>query len=95
MKEIEVLVPIAEAKFGEIEMAKRHRSLSGKTIGFLWNSKSNGDLLLKNLESPLMAKYRVSEICMKKKNMASSGAPPELLEELSAKCDLVVLAIGD
>jgi hypothetical protein len=95
MNEIEVLVPIAEAKFGEIEMAQRPLTISGKTIGFLWNSKSNGDLLLKNLESRLMAKYGFSEIFMKRKKMASSGAPPELLEELSAKCDLVVLAIGD
>ena len=95
MKDIEVLVPTAEAKFEEIEMAKRPCSLNGKTIGFLWNSKSNGDLLLRNLEAPMIEKYDISQLIIEKKNLPSSGAPYELLEELSAKCDLVVLAIGD
>ena len=95
MKDIEVLVPTSEAKFEEIEMAKRPRALNGKTIGFLWNSKSNGDLLLRNLEAPVIEKYGVSQVIMEKKNLPSSRAPQELLEELSAKCHLVVLAIGD
>jgi len=95
MEEIEVLVPVAEMGLGEIEMAKRPFDLSGNVIGFLWNSKPNGDLFLKNLEAPLREKCRLSEVVMKKKTLSSSGAPPELLDELSAKCDFVVVAIGD
>lgn len=95
MKKIEVLVPTAEARFGEVEMAKRPDSLEGKAIGFMWNAKPNGDILLKNLERILKSRLKSSATIMREKPLASSGAPAEVIEELSAKCDFVVLAIGD
>lgn len=95
MKSIEVLVPVAEVKFREINMAERPQNLNGKVIGFIWNNKPNGNLLLKNLEDLLKEKFRLSGTLTRKKTMASSKAPIEILEELSAKCDLAILAIGD
>jgi hypothetical protein len=95
MKRIEVLVPVAEAKYGELAMVERPRDLNGKAVGFVWNHKPYGDLLLNNVEQALKEKFRLSGTWMRTKPRASSGAPPQILEELSAKCDLVVLAIGD
>lgn len=95
MKKIEVLVPTAEARFGEVPMAKKPDSLEGKVIGFMWNAKPNGDILLKNLEQILKDRLKPSATIMVKKPRASSGAPAELIEELSAKCDFIILAIGD
>lgn len=95
MRSIKVLVPVAEAKFGQIKMAEMPRDLKGKTIGFIWNHKPNGDLLLQNLERALKERFLLSGTLMKKKELASSGAPSEILDELSAKCDIVILAIGD
>jgi hypothetical protein len=95
MEEIEVLVPVSQVEYGEIEMVGRPRDLDGKLIGFLWNHKPNGDLLLKGLEAALRGKFNLSGTLMREKNVASSEAGTEVLEELSAKCDLVILAIGD
>jgi len=92
---MKVLVPTARPRFGEIEMARRPGNLEGKVLGFMWNDKPNGDVLLKKLEDLLKERLRPSGTLMRKKPMASSGAPPDVLEELSAKCDFVILAIGD
>ena len=95
MEEIEVLIPVSQVEYGEIEMVGRPRDLDGKLIGFMWNHKPNGDLLLKGLEAALREKFNLSGTLMREKNVASSEADSEVLEELSAKCDLVILAIGD
>jgi hypothetical protein len=95
MNKIEILVPVAEVSFGEIKMAGRTKDLNGKVIGLMWNHKPNGDLLLRHLEEALSRKFELSGVLMKEKPLASSGAPPEVLEELSARCDFVILAIGD
>jgi hypothetical protein len=95
MNKIEVLVPTAEVRFQEVKMAERWRDPSGKVIGFLWNRKPNGNLLLKYIEKSLKEKYTLRGTLMREKSLSSSEASPEILEELSAKCDLVILAIGD
>jgi hypothetical protein len=95
MEKIEVLVPVSQVEYGEIEMVGRPRDLDGKFIGFMWNHKPNGDILLKNVEVALREKCNLSGTMMREKSVASSEAGTEVLEELSAKCDLVILAIGD
>lgn len=95
MNKIKVFVPMAHVRFGELEMAKRPYSLEGKVLGFLWNAKPNGDILLKHLEQILKNRLKPLATLMKEKPLASSGAPTEVIEGLSGKCDFVVLAIGD
>ena len=95
MKNIEVLIPEVEAEFGEIRMAERTMELNGSVVGFLWNSKPNGDLLLRKLEYLFRKQFRLSNTVMRKKPLPSSKAPEDILEELSSKCSFVLLAIGD
>ena len=95
MKMIEVLVPVAEAKHGEMAMAQRPQKLNGKSVGFVWNHKPNGDHLLKNIEQALKEKFPLSETMMKTKPRASSPTPLEDIEELSTHCELVILGVGD
>jgi hypothetical protein len=92
---IEILVPVAEANFEEIRTAERPSNLDEKVIGLMWDGKPNGDLLLNHVGEALEKKFLLSEILMKSKPRASSRAPDEVLEELSTKCNLVILAIGD
>ena len=92
---IEVLVPVAEVTFAELRMPERVQDLNGKRTGLLWTQKVNGDILLRHLEEALKKEYRLSGTSFEKKPLASSAAPPEILERLSAESDLVILAMGD
>ena len=95
MNKIEVLIPTAAPRADELEMAKRPNSLEGKVLGLLWNAKPNGDLLLMRIGRILNDRFRFSEINMRRKPLASSGASLGVIEELSAGCDFVITAIGD
>ncbi len=95
MRKIKVLVPTAEVRVREIEMARRSNGLRGRTVGFFWNRKPNGDILLKKLEEEWVKRVQLHRTTMRQKAFSSSGAPPEILDELSAECAFVVLAIGD
>ena len=96
MRKIEILVPVGEVKLGKmIKVASRPSNLEGKVVGLLWNHKPNGNLLLENLEKLVKKKYKLCGTLMREKPLSSSEAPHEVLEELFAKCDLVILAIGD
>ena len=96
MRKIEILVPVGEVKLGEvIKAAPKPSDLEGKVVGLLWNHKPNGNFLLEHLEELMKQKYQLFGTLMREKPLSSSEAPHEVLEELSAKCDLVILAIGD
>ena len=95
MGKIEVLVPTVEVAIREIEMAKRPGDLRGRKVGFFWNRKPNGDILLRRVEEELVKRFQLHKTPMRQKALSSSGAPPEILDELSGSFDLVVLAIGD
>lgn len=95
MPKIKVLVPVAEVRTGEAEMVERPQDLSARVIGFLWNHKPNGNLLLKELEELLLKTFRLGGTLIREKTLSSSEAPLEVLDELSLKSDLVILAMGD
>ena len=92
---MEILVPVGETKTEEMEMAERPLDLHGKVLGLLWNHKPNGDLLLRDVGKALQREFSLMEIFMKEKLSGASAAPTEMLEEIAAKCDLALLAIGD
>ena len=50
---IEVFVPTAEAKIKKLAVNPRIHDLTGKVLGFLWNEKPNGDILLKRLREQI------------------------------------------
>ncbi|MFC1816968.1 hypothetical protein ACFL0M_13770 [Thermodesulfobacteriota bacterium] len=95
MGKIEILVPVAKVKFGEIKMAQRPLDLEKKFIGLMWNGKPNADLLLQNLRKSLEKIFPLSRTLMESKPLPTSAAPTEVLEGLSSKFDLVILAIAD
>ena len=50
-----LLNPTAPPRDIEHPMAERLPDMGGKTIGFLWNNKPNGDVLFGRLESLLLS----------------------------------------
>ena len=69
--------------------------LSGKVVGFIDNAKPNFGLLADDLGALLMSKYGVARVVKRRKPSASVPAKPEVIEELTGECDVVITGSGD
>lgn len=90
---LKVLNPTAD-RFGGAEqaLAPRPASLSGRTVGLLWNGKANGDQALRAVEDWL--KSSVPGV----RTIFYAGAircSSELLEQVNDECDVVVGCTAD
>jgi hypothetical protein len=89
-----VLDPTAGAKAKDIPIAPRLEDLNGKVIGLLWNTKPNGDILLRRIAERLCKKYHLSNTIWRQKPGAAMSAGP-IIQEFSETVDAVVNALGD
>lgn len=94
-KTIAVLDPTAKSKVKKGALAPRAHDLKDKVLGFLWNSKANGDLLLLRVREHLSQRFHLAGTHWQEKPTATTAAQPAIIEELVRTCDLVVNAIGD
>jgi len=92
---ITVLNPTAPPRELRTEMAQRPPDLRGKTVGFLWNSKPNGDVLFQRLEQLLQEKYEIPAALYRRKPTASIPAEPRVIEEMAGTVEVVVVGLGD
>jgi hypothetical protein len=95
MSTIVVLDPTAPIRDLRHPDAQRLDSLGGRKIGFLWNSKPNGDTLFNRLEELLRQKYEISSTMHARKPHASIPAEVQVYDELAASVDGVILGLGD
>jgi len=93
-KTITVLDPTAKSQ-KVLKMAPRPDSLKGKVVGFVWNNKPGGDILLNRFAELLNKRYHFARVVKYTKPLASSGTDIGTLDSLSATCDLVIIAMGD
>jgi hypothetical protein len=89
---MEVINPTAdrETKIGKI--ASRGHDLTAKRIGLLDNSKPNADKFLEYVGQLLKEKYPAIELLSKRKMTRTEA---DCLQELTARCDLVISAFAD
>lgn len=92
---ITVLNPTAPPREVRYAMAERLSDIRGKSVGFLWNNKPNGDVLFGRLEELLRQKYEIKDVSYGKKPTASVPATDEVLDQLVASADAVVVGLGD
>ncbi len=59
-KTIAVLVPTCKPTAKEIPIAPRVHDLNDKVVGFIWNSKPNGDILLLRIKEQLSQRFRLA-----------------------------------
>jgi hypothetical protein len=95
MTTITVLDPTARAAQKVLKMAPGGGDLKGRVVGFVWNNKPGGDILLDRFAKLLDEKFHFSRMVKHIKPYASSGADVGTLDSLSATCDLVIIAMGD
>jgi hypothetical protein len=88
------LGPAADAR-GRTALATRPGDLSGLRLGLLANTKRNAEDFVEAVAALLEADYGVKKVLVRKKPSIVNPAPPEMLEELRAECDVVVVGVGD
>jgi hypothetical protein len=92
---MEILDPTSEPGSRAIAYAPRPRSLEGKRVALIENTKFNSDRLLQKIGDILVADYGAAEARMWRKKNASVPAHEEIVAELRATCDAMVAGIGD
>jgi len=92
---IVVLDPTAKPRELRHAMAPRLADLRGRAVGFLWNSKPNGDILFARLEELLRQKYEITDSVHRRKPTASVPATKQDIDELAASCHAVIVGLGD
>ena len=90
-----VLDPTAPPRELRHTMAPRLPDLRGRALGFLWNSKPNGDIVFARLEELLRQKYEITSATHRRKPTASAGAVNQVLDDLSTTVHAVVVGLGD
>lgn len=94
-KNIAVLDPTARHGGKEISIAPRVNDLNDKVVGFLWNTKPNGDLLLLRIKEQLSRRFRLAGTNWHRKPGSSVPVDAATIEELAHTSDLVITATGD
>lgn len=90
-----ILDPTAKPKRPWISVARRVPDFNGKVVGFLWNEKPNGNILLDRIRERFTQQFNLSGTVWHSKETASRPASPVILEDLADRADVVINAIGD
>ena len=90
-----VLDPTAMPREMEQAMAPELATLGGQSVGFLWNSKPNGDLLFERLEKLLREKYEIADVVYKRKPTASLPATASVIDELAESVQAAIVGLAD
>ena len=90
-----VLDPTAAPREMLQAMAPVLDGLGGQSVGFLWNSKPNGDLLFERLEKLLREKYEITDVIHLRKPTASLPATDSVLDELAGSVQAVIVGLAD
>ncbi len=92
---IELLDPTVEVNAQPIAYVDRPRSLDGKRVGLIENTKFNSDKLLQKIGDILKTEYGAAETRMFRKHNSSVPAHEEVIREVRRTCDVMVAGIGD
>ncbi len=95
LRQLGLLSPVDEEQERRHQIAPPLLDLRGVVAGFLDNRKTNADKLLARIRDVLHAQYGFAEVVWRSKFIYSRPAAPELLDELAARCQCVITAIGD
>jgi hypothetical protein len=77
-----------------LERAPRPMDLAGKVVGMVDNNKEQGDVILATFADALRERFGVADVIIRRKPFFSKPATPELIDELAAKVDVAIAAVG-
>ena len=92
---IQIYDPTTEVAQRHMAFAPRPRSLEGLSIGLIDNTKHNSDQLLLRIAALLERDHGAKAHLIRRKKSAGSAPHAEIVEELKAKCGVIVAGVGD
>ncbi len=93
--ELITLDPRDEATAQNTDLAARATTLHGRTIGLLSNNKPNSEMMLGMIAHLIEVTYSVKDVVEANKGTHRVPAPPEMIENLAARCDVVITATAE
>jgi hypothetical protein len=76
-------------------LASRKPDLRGRTVGLLANVKRNAEQFLDEVGTLLQQEHGAARVVRRKKLSITDPVPADILDELVATCDVVVVGVGD
>ena len=76
-------------------LAARKPELRGSRVGLLANTKRNAEQFLDEVGALLRREHDVAGVVRRKKLSITDPVPPDILADLVASCDVVVVGVGD
>jgi hypothetical protein len=91
-----VLSPVTKIFPKEISKATRLNTLDGKVMGLLWNTKPNGDIMLRRIQEVLSSRFKLAGVIfVEKPRSADTPAPDDMIRDLAFKADFIIASTGD
>lgn len=94
-KGVTIFDPTTTPKEQPLHYASRPATLQGKRVGLVDNTKFNSDKLLLKIGKILEEEYGVQGMLIRRKRTSGVPAHDEILNELSAECDVMIAGVGD
>ncbi len=92
MATLEIMNPVAKRTGGAFPPAPRLDTLSDKTVGIYWNTKTGGDVALKRLAELMRKDFPKVQF----KNFTHRfPVPSDVIEDIISQCDAVMGSTGD
>ena len=92
---ISILDPTAPARSAARQTRRTLPDLTGLVVGFVDNSKPNFSQLADDIGELMQSRHGVKSIVKHSKRLASIPADDAALQDLAARCDLVITGSGD
>ncbi|MEK7214905.1 MAG: hypothetical protein AAB289_04855 [Chloroflexota bacterium] len=89
-----ILDPLGEVAVTDHPLAPRLRDLRGKTLGIIDNGMPGSNDILSTLADMMRETEGIKEVIVRIKPNVSRPAPPEIVNELVARCDFVICGVG-
>ena len=94
MNDLAFIDPTRGGVKAKLQRASRPIDLAGKVVALLDNTKEQGDIILDTIGEALRSRYGVAEVVKRRKEYFSRPAKPELIDEIAAKAQVAIAAVG-
>jgi hypothetical protein len=92
--ELPFIDPTRGGARAQLTRPARPMDLSGKIVGMIDNNKEQGDIILDAFAHALRDRFGVAEVIIQRKPYFSKPATTEMIDELAAKVDVAIAAVG-